>query len=120
MRAEKLQKRAATVGFDWSDRADVLAKIREEIDELAAAGASGDKDAVEDEVGDLMFAVCNLARHLGVDAETALRRTNDKFVRRFRFIEQHVADANESLSEASLDRMEALWQSAKRIERRDR
>ena len=115
-RAQKLQKRAATVGFDWTDRADVVAKIREEIDELAAAAASEDRDAVEAEVGDLLFAVGNLARHLGIDAEVALRRTNSKFVRRFRFIEQSLADSGESPDGVSLDRMEALWQAAKRLE----
>lgn len=120
VRAEKLQKRAAAVGFDWSDPADVIAKIREEIDEVAVAGAGDDKHAIEDEIGDLMFAVCNLARHLGVDAETALRRTNDKFIRRFKFIERHFAEKGESLSGVDLDRMEALWQSAKRLEQRQR
>src|SRR5690606_7071811 len=92
MRAEKLQNRAARVGFDWPDVDQVFAKIDEEIRELRAEIAAGsERDRMEDEVGDLLFAVANLARHLKVDPETALRRANRKFEQRFRAVEQHVA-----------------------------
>lgn len=107
MRAQKLQKRAARTGFDWSDTADVRAKLLEELAELEAAT---DPDALEDEAGDLLFAAVNLVRHLGVDAEAALRRANGKFERRFRDME---AMAGETFADLPLDEKEALWQAAK-------
>ena len=91
-RAAKLQKRAATVGFDWPDALPVLDKVREELDEVLQAMADGEADALEDEIGDLLFAAVNLARHLKQDPENALRRANRKFERRFRFIEQALRD----------------------------
>ena len=112
-RAEKLQSRASTVGFDWNDARQVLAKIREEADEVDAALASGDRQATAEEVGDLLFAVANLARHAGVDPEAALRGTNAKFERRFGYIEQELGRQGRSLAGASLEEMEALWQAAK-------
>ncbi len=118
LRAEKLQKRAARVGFDWGDARPVLDKITEETAELRAemdAGASTDR--LEDELGDLLFVIVNLARHLKVDAETALRRTNHKFERRFRHIEDRLARAGMAIEDASLDQMEDLWTEAKRLER---
>ncbi len=116
-RALKLQKRAARVGFDWDDPKAVLAKIAEEAGELAEAQAGADPDALEDETGDLLFAVVNLARHLGVDPEAALRRTNAKFTRRFAAVEDALAAEGRSPAGASLDEMEAHWQAAKRTER---
>lgn len=114
MRAEKLQKRAARVGFDWPEAAQVLDKIEEEIAELRAELASGaGSDRLEDELGDLLFAAANLARHLNIDPEAALRRTNRKFEVRFRRIEALLAAAGRTPAEASLDEMEALWQRAK-------
>ncbi len=115
MRAVKLQEKASTVGFDWNDPRAVLAKLKEEIAEIEAelAVAAPDPDRVEDEVGDLLFAVANLARHLKVDAEQALRRTSAKFVRRFASIEKALADEGRSPKEASLAEMELLWQKAK-------
>jgi ATP diphosphatase len=114
-RAAKLQAKASTVGFDWSDPKAVLAKLREEIDELEAEIKQGDSDRnrLEDEVGDLMFTVVNLARHLNVDADQALRRTNGKFVGRFNYIEETLAADGRHPRDASLDEMEALWQAAK-------
>ena len=109
MRAEKLQKRAARVGFDWSDPREVLAKIAEEAAEITEAPA----DKISEEMGDLLFAVTNLARHLKVDPETALRDANAKFTRRFAYIEAELSKAGTSPAEAGLDRMEALWQAAK-------
>ena len=119
-RAIKLQKRAARVGFDWPDRAAVLNKVNEELEELVTEiDSNGEDHRLKDEVGDLLLAVSNLARHLGVDAETALRDSNDKFVRRFQRIEQVLADRKIPFSDASLDEMEAIWISAKTAERQD-
>ena len=115
-RAIKLQKRAASVGFDWTNVGDVLAKLGEELRELAAAARSKDADAVEDEFGDLLFVMANVARHLDVDPESALRRANGKFVRRFAHIESRLGEAG--LKAASLEEMEALWTEAKDLERR--
>lgn len=117
MRAQKLQKRAARVGFDWNDPQAVLAKIAEESAELTEAAASADPDRIEDELGDLLFVMVNLARHLGADAETALRRSNAKFTRRFAAIEQGLAAAGKTPQKATLEEMEALWQRAKLAER---
>ncbi|MEL6523193.1 MAG: nucleoside triphosphate pyrophosphohydrolase, partial [Pseudomonadota bacterium] len=102
-RAEKLQKRAARVGFDWGNTDDVLAKIAEEADELTEAAATADPDKIEDEMGDLIFVVVNLARHLGVDPESALRRTNTKFTRRFAYIEDALASQNRHPTDATLE-----------------
>lgn len=116
--ALKLQERAAKVGFDWSEPAPILDKIEEEIGELRQALAAGDRAAVADELGDLIFALVNIGRHVGADPEMALRGTNTKFRNRFRYIEENLEEAGESLEAATLERMEALWQAAKGIERR--
>ncbi|MBV1707781.1 MAG: nucleoside triphosphate pyrophosphohydrolase [Hyphomicrobiales bacterium] len=116
-RAVKLQARAGEVGFDWSDPRAVIDKIREETGEIAEAlDAGAPEEAVAGEIGDLLFAVANLARHLGVDPEAAVRRTNAKFIKRFSHIERTLAAANRKLDEAGLDEMEALWQHAKTLE----
>ena len=113
-RALKLQKRAARVGFDWPHAEEILDKIEEEIAELRSELAAGNgKDRVEDELGDLMFALVNLARRLDVDPDGALRRTNAKFERRFRQIEASLHDAGRKPEDATLAEMEALWQAAK-------
>lgn len=116
-RAAKLQKRAATVGFDWPAALPVLDKVREELDEVLQAMADGDADALEDEVGDLLFAAVNLARHLKQDPEHALRRANRKFERRFRFIEQALRDSGRPSEDCDLDELDALWGEAKRQEK---
>lgn len=116
-RALKLQEKASRVGFDWNDARQVLAKIREETEEVSHALDAGGTDAIRDEIGDLLFAVVNLARHAGVDPETALRGTNDKFVRRFGHVEAQLAAEGRRPDEARLDEMEALWQEAKRLEK---
>src|SRR5215470_9781264 len=113
-RALKLQDKAGKVGFDWNDPLAVLAKIREETDEIAAELASGDARAARAEVGDLLFAVVNLARHLGADPEAALRATNQKFERRFGYIEQALAAAGKTPEQSSLVEMDELWNAAKR------
>lgn len=113
-RAEKLQKRAARVGFDWPEIAPVFDKIREEIAELEAeVTADAGQDRIEDELGDLLFAVVNLARKIKVEPGSALRRTNLKFEQRFQFIEGMLAKEGRAPQDASLDEMEALWQQAK-------
>ncbi|MYZ47230.1 nucleoside triphosphate pyrophosphohydrolase [Propylenella binzhouense] len=115
--AVKLQKRAGTVGFDWNDIGAVIAKIREEIGELEAEIDAGDPARLEDEIGDLLFAVGNLARHAGIDPETALRGTNAKFRRRFRAIEAVLAAEGRTPAQSDLDEMEALWVRAKASEK---
>ncbi len=115
--ALKLQERAAKVGFDWSSPEPILDKIEEEIAELREALAADDKAKVADELGDLIFAVVNIGRHVGADPEMALRGTNTKFRRRFSHIETELESAGETLEDATLERMEQLWQAAKAIER---
>lgn len=116
-RAVKLQKRAARIGFDWTNAHDVLEKIVEETRELAAAADGGDQDAIEDEFGDVLFVLANLSRHLRVDPEAALRRANEKFSRRFRHIEKRLAERDAPSAPAPLAEMEAYWSEAKRMER---
>ncbi|MDI1285153.1 MAG: nucleoside triphosphate pyrophosphohydrolase [Reyranella sp.] len=115
LRAEKIQKRAARVGFDWKDTAPVIDKIEEELGELRAEMEAGTVDhaRLTDELGDVLFAVANLARHCKVDPEAALRATNDKFERRFGYIERQLAVQGRKPADATLDEMEALWQEAK-------
>jgi ATP diphosphatase len=115
--ALKLQERAAKVGFDWSEPEPILDKIEEEIGELRQALKDGDQRKVADELGDLIFAMVNIGRHIGADPEMALRGTNTKFRRRFSHIEQELEAVGETLDAASLERMEELWQAAKAIER---
>jgi ATP diphosphatase len=119
LRAIKLQNRAARVGFDWPSTDEVIDKIVEEARELAEARGHADPDKLEDEMGDLLFVAANLARHLKIDPETALRRANAKFERRFRHIEAGLAAQGRPLGEATLDEMEALWVEAKQLERSD-
>ena len=116
-RAQKLQKRAARVGFDWSDAAPVFDKLDEELAELRDALNSGEREEIEEEVGDLLFTCVNLARHLKLDAESALRRSQHKFVERFAYIEAALAGSGETPEQVSADRLEQLWQEAK--QRRD-
>jgi ATP diphosphatase len=116
-RAEKLQKRASTVGFDWPETIQVLDKIEEEIAELREALLEGNQAHIQDEMGDVLFAMTNLARHINVKSEMALRGTNEKFVRRFSFIETSLKNQGHSLEDASLEEMEGLWQAAKQLEK---
>ena len=112
-RSAKLQKRAANVGFDWPDVTPVLANMAEELEEIEQAFASGDKDHTLEELGDLMFACVNMARHLKQDPEQVMRAANAKFERRFRFLETQLVEAGESLESVGLERMEAGWKAAK-------
>jgi nucleoside triphosphate diphosphatase len=116
-RALKLQQKASKVGFDWNDPKAVLAKIREEVDEIAAAIDAGHEAEAAAEVGDLMFAVVNLARHLDADPEAVLRATNRKFEWRFAFIERALAERGRTPGEADLAEMDALWDAAKAAEK---
>ena len=117
-RAMDLQRVASTVGFDWNDPRAVLAKIREEADEIEAALDSGDKAEMAAETGDLLFAVVNLARHMDADPDQALRGTNAKFERRFSYIETTLAASGRTLHDASLEEMDGLWNEAKGTENR--
>lgn len=120
LRAEKLQKRAAKVGFDWPHIKYVVDKLHEEIGEIAevmAEGENPDPEKLEEEFGDMMFVCANLARHLKLNPEEALRKANQKFIRRFHHIENRMAAEKRDIKKASLDEMEALWVEAKMLEK---
>ncbi|WID97016.1 nucleoside triphosphate pyrophosphohydrolase [Bosea vestrisii] len=116
-RAWKLQAKASTVGFDWNDARLVLDKIREETAEVDEALASGDKAAIKEEIGDLLFVIANLARHVDADPEACLTAANAKFERRFAGIEAALDGQGREPQQASLEELEALWQQVKRAER---
>lgn len=116
-RAAKLQKRASAVGFDWPDALPVVDKVREELDEVLQAIASDAPEAMAEELGDLLFSVVNLARHLKADPEHALRQANAKFERRFRHIEQALREQGKAVEDCSLQTLDALWVQAKRQEK---
>jgi ATP diphosphatase len=120
-RAVRLQERAGAVGFDWDDPQAVLAKVREEIDEFESELMRFDRDeeSLEDEFGDILFAVANLGRHLEIDPESALKRANAKFVERFRHIEAELSNRGRDLKDASMEEMEALWIEAKKADAAD-
>ncbi|MEO1143874.1 MAG: nucleoside triphosphate pyrophosphohydrolase, partial [Pseudomonadota bacterium] len=111
--AVKLQKKAGKVGFDWNDPHAVIAKIREELDELETEITSNNEPDMKGELGDVLFALANLARHLKIDPDGALRDTNNKFRKRFNYIEQNIDKIGKTLNSASLDEMDALWNEAK-------
>jgi ATP diphosphatase len=117
LRALKLQKRAARVGFDWTETADVLDKLDEETRELVEARDSLSQSEVEEEFGDLLFVLVNLGRHLNVDAEAALRAANTKFQRRFEGVEAKLADQGRTAHSATLEDMDRLWDAVKAEER---
>lgn len=116
-RAAKLQKRAAQVGFDWPEALPVVDKVREELGEVLEAMSEKDPQAIAEELGDLLFVVVNLARHLKVDPENALRAANGKFERRFRFIEQALREAGRPIESCDLEELDGLWGEAKKAER---
>ena len=119
MRAQKLQRRAARVGFDWPDHRGPLEKVREEAAEIEAALGENpvDRDKLQEEIGDLLFSVVNLARHLDVDAEQALNRANEKFRQRFRYIETGLANAGRDIESSDPEALERLWEQSKQNER---
>jgi MazG family protein len=112
-RAQKMQEKAARVGFDWPDLAGVRAKLAEEVAELEAARREGDKAAIREELGDVLFTLVNLTRSMGEDAEGALRAANEKFYKRFAFMERRAERDGRNLTDMSLDELEELWQLAK-------
>lgn len=113
MRAEKIQKKVARIGFDWQSLGPVLDKIREEVGEVEQAIESETVVEQEEEIGDLLFAVVNLARHLHIDSETALRKANEKFIARFKMVELVLASREQDFGDTSLDELEAIWQEIK-------
>ena len=118
LRAYEISARAAAVGFDWARPADVVDKIEEEVAEVrreVESGATGDLSRAEEEMGDLLFAIANLSRKLGIEPEAALRRANEKFTRRFDAVEQAFAARGRSLQDAALEEMEDEWQRVKRV-----
>jgi len=116
-RAEKLSRRAASVQFDWPDWRETLAKVREELDEVADAAETNEKAKVQEELGDLLFAAANLARKLGIEPEAALRDANAKFTRRFRYVEQRAQQDGVSLADAGLQRLDGYWNEIRDRER---
>ncbi len=118
LRALKLQKRAARVGFDWPDIRFVLDKLSEEISEFNEVAQTTDQDKMEDEFGDILFVLVNYGRHLKLDAEQALRRANAKFTRRFAYIEQQLAKTGKTPELSTLEEMDELWNAAKELEKR--
>ncbi len=114
MQATKIQQRAANAGFDWTEVKPVIAKIQEELQEVEEAREAGDQDSIEDEIGDLLFAVVNLARHTHVDAETALRRASGKFTKRFQYIEAQLEQSDRIMEDTELDELDEIWDEAKR------
>jgi ATP diphosphatase len=122
LRAYHIGVRAASVGFDWTHATDVVGKIEEEVAEIREAVGHGDRanqDQVEEEVGDLLFAIANLARKLGVEPETALRKANDKFTKRFSAMERSIAASGQAMRQMTLEQLEAEWQDAKSLQRHD-
>ena len=117
MRAQKLQKRAARHGFDWPDLGPVFEKLHEEIDELKEAVTLGDQAHMQEELGDVLFVMANIARHLEIDAEASLRGGNQKFTRRFHHIESRVKDQGLKVSDLPLEALDAFWDEAKAIEK---
>ena len=113
MRAQKAQKKAARVNFDWSELRDVIAKVEEELREAKAAVASHDQNAIEEEIGDLLFAVVNLARKCKLDAESALQKSTDKFVTRFNRLEEELRAEGKRLGEVGLEELDAIWNRVK-------
>ena len=116
LRAEKLQKRAARVGFDWTEPEPIFDKLSEETEEVREAITTGDASRIEDEVGDLLFVAANLARRLNIDPELALRRANTKFERRFRSMETLARSRDQEFATLTLDEQESLWQAVKKTE----
>ncbi|WP_417550441.1 MazG nucleotide pyrophosphohydrolase domain-containing protein [Methylophaga sp.] len=117
--AVELQKTAASVGFDWPHIDGVIAKIHEELDEVAAELDDADSSKLQEEIGDLLFAITNLARHLDVDPEQAIQQCNQKFRRRFQYIETQIFKQDKSLQTASLEELDALWDEAKLSEKKN-
>ncbi|TAK04517.1 hypothetical protein EPO44_06645 [bacterium] len=117
-RAQRVTERASRFGFDWPTAEPVWGKIQEELGELKTAASSGDKSRVREEIGDLLFSLVNLSRFFDLEAEEALSQSVDRFLKRFRHIETTIRERGKSLTEASLEEMDLLWEEAKRMERK--
>jgi MazG family protein len=117
VRAQRMTEWASTIGFDWPEIAPVWKKVEEEIDELKNAAALGDPRHTEDELGDLLFSLVNLARFLRVEAEDALGSAVERFLSRFAYIERKISEQGRKISDATLEEMDAFWEEAKRLER---
>jgi XTP/dITP diphosphohydrolase len=114
VKANRIQEKARGVGFDWDNKEQVWAKVQEELDELKVeVDANADINRIEDEMGDVLFSVINYARFIDIDPETALERTNKKFIKRFQFLESKVKEQGKELSKMTLDEMDVLWEEAK-------
>ena len=116
VKANRVQEKVAGVGFDWEVPEQVMEKVREELDEMETARISGDASAMESEMGDVIFSLVNYARFLGINTENALERTNKKFIRRFKYLEEKAAEQGKSLKELSLAEMDIHWEAAKATE----
>ena len=114
-RSQKIQKRVSKVGFDWPDLIGVFEKIKEETNELEEAIDTKDKELIEEEIGDLLMIITNLAQKLDVNSEQALKKSNDKFIRRFNYLEKQLNKRNEKFSEASFEELDALWGQSKKL-----
>jgi XTP/dITP diphosphohydrolase len=119
IKAYRIQDKARHVGFDWEDRNDVWDKVREELRELEEELQRDDRERSEEELGDFLFSVINAARLYKLNPDNALEKTNQKFIRRFNYIEQHSIKAGRPLTEMTLEEMDALWNEAKRCEKAD-
>ena len=114
-RSQKIQKRASKVGFDWPDVIGVFKKIKEETNELEEAIGTKDKESIEEEIGDLLMIITNLAQKLDVNSEQALKKSNDKFIKRFNFLEEELNKRNETFSETSFEELDSLWDQSKKL-----
>ena len=114
-RSQKIQKRASKVGFDWPDVIGVFEKIKEETNELEEAIGTKDKESIEEEIGDLLMIITNLAQKLDVNSEQALKKSNDKFIKRFNFLEEELNKRNETVSETSFEELDSLWDQSKKL-----
>ncbi len=115
-RAYRIQEKVAKVGFDWSNKDDVWAKVKEELGELREAEASGDENKIEEEMGDLFFALTNYSRFIKVNPENALRRTNEKFIKRFQYVEKRIKETGREISDSNLEEMDKYWEEAKQFD----
>ncbi len=114
-RAFRLQEKASKVGFDWDKKEDVWKKVIEEIEEMHVEEKNGDKEKLEQELGDVFFALTNYARFLGINPENALRTTNEKFIKRFQYVEKKIKESGRSISESNLQEMDKYWEESKKL-----
>jgi len=115
-KAFRMQEKVSKVGFDWEKREDVWDKVKEEISELQQAEANGNKKELEEEMGDLIFSIVNYSRFIGINPENALRRTNEKFMKRFKFVEKKIGELNKSITDSNLEEMDKFWEESKKLD----